>query len=81
MDIKKIVELKLFRKDMNPIESDSRYTNSFITLSNFQESIFKLQKVIDFLHQDLVWDDIPTIDEVKERLIFGSVCMLLDGLG
>ena len=70
------VQLRLFRNDMNHIEPDSRYSNSFITLSNFQENISKLQKVIDFLHQDLVWDGIPTIDEVKERLVFGSVCML-----
>tara|TARA_B110000858_G_scaffold7870_1_gene8470 strand:- start:987 stop:1517 length:531 start_codon:yes stop_codon:yes gene_type:complete len=70
------VQLRLFRNDMNHIEPDSRYTNSFITLSNFQENVSKLQKVIDFLHQDLVWDGIPTIDEVNERLVFGSVCML-----
>ena len=55
------VQLRLFRNDMNHIEPDSRYTNSFITISTFQENVSKLQKVIDFLHQDLVWDGIPTI--------------------
>jgi hypothetical protein len=76
MDYKKIVQLRLFRKDMNSIEPDDRYGNSFVTLSNFQENIPKLEKVINFLHHDLVWDGIPTIEEVKERLSFGSVCML-----
>lgn len=76
MDTKKIVQLKLFRSDMKPIKPDNRYSNSFVSISNFQENIPKLEKVINFLHQDLVWDGIPTIEEVKERLLFGSVCML-----
>lgn len=76
MNYKKIVQLRLFRKDMKSIESDDRYNNSFVTISNFQENISKLEQVINFLHQDLVWDGIPTIEEVKERLTFGSVCML-----
>lgn len=61
---------------MSPIEPDSRYTNSFITILNFKENITHLKKVISFLHQDLKWDGIPTIDEVQQRLKFGSVCML-----
>ena len=76
MDYKKIVQLRLFRKNMKPIESDDRYSNSFVTISNFKENISKLEQVINFLHQDLVWDGIPTIEEVEERLTFGSVCML-----
>lgn len=76
MDYKKIVQLRLFRKDMKPIEFDDRYGNSFVTTSNFEKNISNLEQVINFLHQDLVWDGIPTIEEVEERLTFGSVCML-----
>jgi len=76
MDYKKIVQLRLFRKDMKPIEFDDRYSNSFVTISNFEKNISNLEQVINFLHQDLVWDGIPTIEEVEERLTFGSVCML-----
>lgn len=76
MDINKIVQLKLLRKDLKPTQADARYTNSFITISNFEENIPNLQKVISFLHQDLLWDGIPTVEEIKVRLSFGSVCML-----
>lgn len=76
MDTEKITQLRVFRSDLTPIESDSRYKISFISIENYQDNISKLKQVITFLHQDLEWDGIPTIQEVKERLLFGSICSL-----
>ena len=71
-------EISQFRLDINKmskIKPDERYTFSFVYHNTFDNNINDLSKVIDFLHEDLVWDGIPTLDIVKQRLNFGSICM------
>ena len=76
IDVSKIDEFRLHRNEMSLIEPDERYSFSFVDNTSFKNNKDSLVKVIKFLHEDLVWDGIPTIEQVKQRLDFGSICML-----
>jgi len=74
--LSEIFQFRLYENQMSKIKPDKRYSFSFVYNNTFNDNINELSKVIDFLHEDLVWDGIPTLDIVKKRLNFGSICML-----
>jgi len=70
------VQLKLHINDLNNHTYNDDYWFHTVNLSNFNTLITNLQTVIDYLHDDLDWDETPTIDIVEQRILFGSRCHL-----
>jgi hypothetical protein len=70
------VQLKLHVEDLNDHTYNDDYWFHTVNLSNFDILITNLQTVIDYHHDDLDWDETPTIEIVKQRIKFGSTCHL-----
>lgn len=77
MDINKIVQLRLFKEDLKIGNIDTDYWFNQISINHIDTHIPKLNKVIQYHHEDIGdWDGIPTLDIIRERLEFGSHCNL-----
>jgi hypothetical protein len=70
MDISKINQFRLLKKDLPKHIHDSRYW--FKQIHSIEDDVEGLLKVIEYHHEDLEWDAIPDLDEIKRRLDFGS---------
>ena len=68
MKIDKIVQFKLIKSDLCFHEPDSRYWFDTLTVDTFDNNIPKVEEVIYFHNQDLEWEGIPSVSEVKDRL-------------
>ena len=71
-----IVQFKLIKSNLCFHEPDSRYWFDTLTVDTFDNNIPKIEEVIYFHNQDLEWEGIPSVSEVKDRLEFGSQCHL-----
>ena len=70
------VQLKLKTKDLNDHVYKDDYWFDTVNLKKFHTYTPNIENVIKFHHQDLNWDGIPTVADVKDRLKFGSSCHL-----
>lgn len=76
MDIHKIVQLRLLKKDLPKFKPNNKYWFDTVTSFNLNDYIDKLKLVSQLIHTELNWDGAPTINDSIDRLNFGSVCNL-----
>ena len=76
MDKSKIKQFRLFKQNLPTHEPDPRYWYNTINTDNFSQFLNHINSSINFHHQDLNWDNTPTLEVVYDRLAFGSQCHL-----
>ena len=76
MNKSKIKQFRLFKQNLPTHEPDPRYWYNTINTDNFSQFLNHINSSINFHHQDLNWDNTPTLEVVYDRLAFGSQCHL-----
>ena len=75
MDINKIVQLRLLKKDFNKLVCDDIYSVLFVDKENYLGYVDKLLEVSSLMHLDFEWDGIPTEEILHNRFEHDSHCL------
>jgi len=76
MNLSQVTQFKLDKKNLIDKVRDDRYSFDFVTSDNFQYYIDVFEKLIYYSELRLSdWKERPNLDDVIDRLKFGSVCM------
>jgi len=76
MDINKIVQLRLLKKDLPSFKSNDKYWFQPVVISNLNNQLKNLKIVCELISGELEWDGAPTLQDSIDRITFGSVCNL-----
>jgi hypothetical protein len=77
MNLTEVTQFKIDKKNLINKVPDDRYSFDFITSENFEYHLATLEKLIYYSDKRLSsWAERPNLDDVVERLKFGSICEL-----
>ena len=76
MDLNVINQFRLKKEDLPFHKFDDKYWFKTLSRDTVYSNKRNIEKVIDYHHQDLNWEDTPDYQTVVERLNFGSKCHL-----
>jgi hypothetical protein len=75
MDITKLIQLRLLKKDFRKISFNENYTTLFLDKNNYLEHLPEFNYISDLMKLDFDWDDIPNESDIHERFINNSHCL------
>ena len=76
MDIKKVTQFKLLKENLPNHIDDNRYWFDTVNKTNVRKHKANLQIVLNFILDELEWDYGPNMQDVFDRIEFGSLCHL-----
>ena len=77
MDLSKIVQIRLLKKDYKKFPNKEHYRMVYVDKDNYSSYITELQNVISYIKKDLPdWEESPTYDIVLQRFESNSHCLL-----
>ena len=77
MNLSEVTQFKIDKKNLIDKVPDDRYSFDFVTSENFQYYIDTFEKLIHYSDLRLSdWKERPNLDDVIDRLKFGSICEL-----
>lgn len=79
MNLSEVTQFKIDKKNLIDKVHDDRYSFDFVTSENFQYYLDTFEKLIYYSDKRLSdWKERPNLDDVIERLKFGSICKLFN---
>jgi len=72
MELDKIIQFSIKIKDFTKFDTNPNYTFIYVGLDNAVQYKSDILNIIEYHHNDLNWDGIPSYDTIIERLEFGS---------
>lgn len=75
MDINKIVQLRLLKKDFNKLVCDDMYSVLLVDKENYLDYMNELMEVSSLMHLDFEWDGIPNEETLHRRFKHNSHCL------
>lgn len=77
MDLSKIVQIRLLKKDYKKFPPKDHFKMVYVDKENYSSFTAELQTVLDLIHGELTnWEDAPTYDIVLQRFEANSHCLL-----
>lgn len=72
MDFSNITQFRLKIEDISKHTPNSKFSIQSINLDTVEHYKSDIELIIKYHHEDLIWDGIPSYDDILERLKFGS---------
>ena len=77
MDLNKITQIRLLKKDYKKFDRHPYYKLVYIDKNNYLDYIYELNTVITYIHKQLTdWEDAPIYQDVIERFNSDSHCLM-----
>jgi len=76
MNTDKVIQVRFLKENFNPLPIKSQYKLEYVDVDNYNNYQEELRSVIQLLNIQLVWDGIPTYDDVIMRFKSDSMCLL-----